>query len=345
MTDFLSNILSGIYGIVGNYGWAIVLFTILIRVLLLPLDIKNRKGMRKMQQIQPELNKLQQKYANDKVKLQQKQSELMRKEKYSPLSGCLPLLIQMPILFAMFAAMRQISSQQTVEHVFTFLNGEAPVYEGWLWVKNLWMADSLFASIAPNLATLQVVGANVWESVWAALADPAKQTILANITAHVPEFSGALNFTSAEALKASMPFIQNALSAMPAYQAALQTMPGWTNLNFVLFNISVFLQYNGLLILPILAGLTQLLMTKFTPGMAQPAAGAGATGQQAGMGNFMKYFFPIFSVYICLTSNAGFALYWVTSNLIASASNVGISAYFDRKDHEKIQLIGENTVR
>ena len=345
MTDFLSNILSGIFGIVGNYGWAIVLFTILIRVLLLPLDIKNRKGMRKMQQIQPEINKLQQKYANDKAKLQQKQSELMKKEKYNPLSGCLPLLIQMPLLFAMFAAMRQISSHQTVDQVFVFLNGDVPLYEGWLWVKNLWMADSLFASIAPNLASLQVLGADVWQSVWAGLADPTKQTILANIAAHVPDFSGVLDFSSAEALKASMPFIQNALSSMPAYQAALQTMPGWTNLNFILFNISVFNQYNGLLILPVLAGLTQVLMTKFTPGMAQPAAGAAAPGQQAGMGNFMKYFFPVFSVYICLTSNAGFALYWVTSHLPASASHFGISAYFDSQDQEKVQLIGENTIR
>ena len=69
MTGFLTNILNGINGFVNNYGWAIVLFTIFIRLLLLPLDIKNRQGMRKMQKIQPELNKLQKKYANDKVKL------------------------------------------------------------------------------------------------------------------------------------------------------------------------------------------------------------------------------------------------------------------------------------
>ncbi len=97
---------------------------------------------------------------------------------------------------------------------------------------------------------------------------------------------------------------------------------------------------NGLFLLPILAAVTQFLMT-----ITQPQPAPAAQGQGAGTGAFMKYFFPIFSVYICLTSNAGFALYWVTSNLIASASNVGISAYFDRKDHEKIQLIGENTVR
>ena len=110
ITNALRAVLDWIYSIVANYGWSIVIFTVLIKVVLMPLDIKNRKGMRKMAQIQPELNKLQKKYANDKQKLQQKQQELMRKERYSPLSGCLPMLVQMPILFAMFGAMRALAS-------------------------------------------------------------------------------------------------------------------------------------------------------------------------------------------------------------------------------------------
>ena len=97
------------------------------------------------------------------------------------------------------------------------------------------------------------------------------------------------------------------------------------------------------LILPILAGASQMLMTKMTPGMSQPAGQDGQ--QQPGMNNFMKYFFPIFSVYICLTSNAGFALYWVVSNLIATASNFGVNAYFDHADKAAALLEGENTVR
>lgn len=157
MTDFLTRLLEAIYSVVQNHGWAIVVFTILIRVVLLPLDIKSRKGMRKQSKIQPELNRLQKKYANDRAKLQQKQSELMRKESYNPLSGCLPILIQMPILFAMFAAMRSIAERQTIGQVFTYLSGGTPTYEGWLWVKNLWAADSLFASVAPNLQQLQMI--------------------------------------------------------------------------------------------------------------------------------------------------------------------------------------------
>ena len=126
ITNALRAVLDWIYTIVANYGWSIVIFTVLIKVVLMPLDIKNRKGMRKMAQIQPELNKLQKKYANDKQKLQQKQQELMRKERYSPLSGCLPMLVQMPILFAMFGAMRALANEQIVDQVFTFLSGQVP---------------------------------------------------------------------------------------------------------------------------------------------------------------------------------------------------------------------------
>jgi membrane protein insertase Oxa1/YidC/SpoIIIJ len=68
-------------------------------------------------------------------------------------------------------------------------------------------------------------------------------------------------------------------------------------------------------------------MTKFNPTTAQQQEGSNQAG-----GNFMKYFFPLFSVYICLTSNAAFALYWVVSNIIATTSTIAINAYFDRKD-------------
>lgn len=343
MTGILTNILNGIYSFVGNYGWAIVLFTILIRLLLLPLDIKSRQGMRKMQKIQPELNKIQQKYANDKVKLQQKQSELMRREHYNPMTGCLPLLIQMPILFAMFGAMRQIANEQTVQQVFHMILGEQPTFEGWMWVKNLWMPDSLFASVVPNMQTIQMVPANIWQQIYSALSAADQQAVLAKIAAVVPEFTGALDLVSNEGFKIALPLIQQTLEAVPSYQSAVAAMPGFANMNFVFFKLSMFAHYNGYLILPVLAGLTQVLMTKMTPGMAPQPQGDGQ--QQPGMNNFMKYFFPVFSVYICLSSNAGFALYWVVSNLIATATNIGITAYFDKADRLAALTEGENTVR
>ncbi|MBR4443861.1 MAG: YidC/Oxa1 family membrane protein insertase, partial [Clostridia bacterium] len=72
MTAFFIKLLNWIYSVVGNYGWSIVLFTLLIRMVLLPLDIKSKKSMRAMTKIQPKVQALQKKYANDKEKLNQK---------------------------------------------------------------------------------------------------------------------------------------------------------------------------------------------------------------------------------------------------------------------------------
>ncbi|MHC1785989.1 MAG: YidC/Oxa1 family membrane protein insertase [Christensenellales bacterium] len=339
ITNALKAILDWIYSIVANYGWSIVIFTILIKLVLMPLDVKNRKGMRKMAKIQPEINKLQKKYANDKQKLQQKQSELMKKERYSPLSGCLPLLIQMPILFAMFGAMRALANEQIVSQVFSFLSGKAPTYEGWLWVKNIWMADSLFASVAPDPNAIRVITADVWQKIYQTLSPEQIQVMVQHVAKAVPEFAASgFDFSSAEALKALLPSMMVTMQAMPEYLAQIAPMSGWSNINFILFNITIFQQYNGYLILPALAGLSQVLMTKLTPGAtgAAPAVTTGQegspAGQAAGMGGFMKYFFPLFSVFITLTSNAGFALYWVVSNLIATALNVVITRHYDNKD-------------
>lgn len=342
ITNALTTVIQWIYSIVQNHGWSIVLFTIFVRVILLPLDIKSRKGMRKMAAIQPQINALQKKYANDKQKLQQKQSELMRKERYNPLSGCLPLLIQMPILFAMFAAMRNIANDQIVSQVFTFLTGNTPHYEGWLWVKNVWMPDTLFAAVAPDANSIKMIGAEVWQKVFSQLNPDQVSLILQNIKTHAPEFAGVLDFSNAQALKDCLPAILTSMQAMPSYVAQLQPLTGWANVNMLLFSVTVYQQYNGFLILPVLAGASQFLMTKLTPQtQTAPAADSNNPNPNA----FMNYFFPLFSLYICLTSNAGFAIYWVTTNLIASLQNYLITLYFDRLDKQAKGISAEVSVK
>ena len=95
-------ILQFFYRLVGNYGVAIILFTIFIKLLLLPLDLKQKKSMAKTQKLQPLLNAVQQKYANDKEKLSQETMKLYQKYGINPMSGCLPMLIQLPIIFSLF---------------------------------------------------------------------------------------------------------------------------------------------------------------------------------------------------------------------------------------------------
>lgn len=95
-------LLDWIYQFVGNYGGALILFTLAIKILLLPLGLKQQKSMTKMQKLQPQLAALQEKYKNDKNALGQETMKLYKKYDVSPMGGCLPLLIQLPILFALY---------------------------------------------------------------------------------------------------------------------------------------------------------------------------------------------------------------------------------------------------
>ncbi len=95
--------------VVTNYGIVIILLTIIVRIVLVPLTISQTRSMAKMQKIQPELKELQKKYKDDKQKLQQETMEFYKKNNVNPLAGCLPLLFQMPVFFALFQALRNPS--------------------------------------------------------------------------------------------------------------------------------------------------------------------------------------------------------------------------------------------
>ncbi len=105
--EILGTVLSFIYNIIPNFGWSVIILTIIVRVLLLPLTIKQQKSMTNMQKLQPELEKLQKKYGNDKEKLSEETMKLYQQYNVNPMGGCLPLLIQMPILIAVYGVIQR----------------------------------------------------------------------------------------------------------------------------------------------------------------------------------------------------------------------------------------------
>lgn len=93
----------------GSYGVSIILSTIIVRLLLYPLTLSQNKNMQAMRKLQPELEALQKKYGDDKETQQQKTMELYQKNKINPLGGCLPMLVQLPILWAFFRVLNTTS--------------------------------------------------------------------------------------------------------------------------------------------------------------------------------------------------------------------------------------------
>ena len=140
LSKFFYFVHTGINAVVPNidisFGLTIILFTVIIRVILLPLSIKQTKSTAKMGLIQPEMKKVQEKYKKDPQKSQQEVMKLYKENGVNPMGGCLPMLIQMPILFALYGLFNNLNLQGA----------------GFLWMPDLSKPDPLY--ILPILSTV-----------------------------------------------------------------------------------------------------------------------------------------------------------------------------------------------
>lgn len=122
-TALTVELLKGLYNITGNYGLAIIALTIIVRLCLWPLGVSQQRSMRAMQILQPEMKRLQERYKNDPQTLQKKMMEFYKEHKFNPMSGCLPLLIQMPIFILLYAALiSPMFMQEAGNSNFLFIN-------------------------------------------------------------------------------------------------------------------------------------------------------------------------------------------------------------------------------
>ena len=130
ISKILLKILNGFYSLIPNYGVSILFLTLLVKLMLSPLTRKSQMSMFKMQGLQPEVEKLKTKYKNDKQRLAKAQMELFKKNGANPLGGCLPMILQLPIFFALFRTLQ-----------LSFEMRQAPFM---LWIGDLSMPDTLF---------------------------------------------------------------------------------------------------------------------------------------------------------------------------------------------------------
>jgi YidC/Oxa1 family membrane protein insertase len=146
-----------IYRHVGNFGLAILIITVIIKFLFLPLANKSYASMAKMKAVQPEMVAIRERYAEDKMKQQQAMMELYKKEKINPVAGCLPILVQIPVFFALYKVL-----------FVTIDLRHAPFFG---WIKDLSAPDpttifNLFGLIPWNPETVPVIGPFLMLGVW-----------------------------------------------------------------------------------------------------------------------------------------------------------------------------------
>lgn len=139
-------LMSLLYGLITNYGLAVIIFTVIVKLCLYPLYIKQTKSTVKMAEVQPKMQALQRKYANDRETLNIKMAELYKDEKFNPMGGCLPMLIQMPIIMGLFALLRNPMRYITDDMIFAF-------HESFLWIDDLSQPDPWILPIIAGVAT------------------------------------------------------------------------------------------------------------------------------------------------------------------------------------------------
>ncbi len=134
ISNFLENI-----GIVYYWGWAIIVFTFIVKLITFPLTLQQTRGMQAQKDLQPRLQELQKKYGKDREKLAAEQMKMYQEAGVNPLSGCLPLLIQMPILFGLYAALVAVGPMLKNAGFFWIPDLSYPQYSmGLGWIQTLW---------------------------------------------------------------------------------------------------------------------------------------------------------------------------------------------------------------
>jgi YidC/Oxa1 family membrane protein insertase len=140
---FLLATLNVFHSVVRNYGIAIILLTLLIRILFWPLTHKSTESMRRMQEIQPEIKALQAKHGkSNPQKLQQETMKLYKEKKVNPMGGCLPMFVQIPVFIALFTVLRNAIELR---------------YSGFLWIADLSTAENLMAGKIPFVGALNIL--------------------------------------------------------------------------------------------------------------------------------------------------------------------------------------------
>jgi YidC/Oxa1 family membrane protein insertase len=140
---FVNWCLMSLYGLFGNLGWALVLFSLMTKIVFMPLTLKSTESMKKMQSLSPKINEIKAKYKDKPEKIQQETLALYKEHKVNPLGGCFPMLLQMPFFFGLYSAL--IGSIDLWNAPFIF------------WIKDLSMPDTVAVIAGYNLNILPIL--------------------------------------------------------------------------------------------------------------------------------------------------------------------------------------------
>lgn len=143
----LGYLLRFIYGLTGNYGISLIILTAIVKLVLYPLYVKQIKSTANMAELQPKMQEIQTKYADDQAKQQEELQKLYSENGYNPMGGCLPMLIQFPIIMGLFALLRNPMQYMGDDTMLV------AIHESFLWIHDLAQPDTWILPVAAAVAT------------------------------------------------------------------------------------------------------------------------------------------------------------------------------------------------
>ena len=163
-------LLALIYRLVGNYGISLIILTVIVKLVLYPMYAKQIKSTANMSDMSEKAKEIQNRYANDKEKMNEEMQKLYAETGFNPMSGCLPMLIQFPIIMGLFALLRNPMKYMPDDPTLIFAN-----HESFLWIKDLAQPDLWILPIAAGLATFFAFSMNSAMNMQQPGANPGQQ--------------------------------------------------------------------------------------------------------------------------------------------------------------------------
>lgn len=320
--DGIYRVMNGVFGI-QNIGICIILLTVVIYTLMIPLTIKQQKFSKMSAAMNPEIQKIQKKYQGKKdqasmEKMQEETQLVYEKYGVSPTSGCLPMFIQFPFLWAMWYVIRGIPAYVSqVKDVYTPLIEGITSTDGWQKImesigeaKPILMDPSKYDYSNTNILidVLYKFQSSTWETLKEGF--PALQSTIESTMAQLEKMNNFLGLNIAEA---PLNLIKDGFSAGA-------------------FGIVI-----AALMIPILAGLTQYLSVKMVP---QNNGNTDQENQVAATMKTMNITMPLLSVFMCFTMPTGLGLYWITSAVVRMVQQFFINKHLSKMPMD--ELIEQN---
>ena len=285
-------LLRTLYELTMSYGWALVLFTVVVKLVLLPFQIKSKKSMMRMSRFQPMIKEIQTRYAKNPEKMNEELQRLYAEENVNPMSGCLWSFLPFPILIALYSIIRQPITR------FMMLTNEA--------MQTVYDAVVAAGADISSIAMMKEGAAILKDGV--VQLQPYGQISLVKLAQElgVALPDGWINM--------DFSFLGMDLTAIPRDVVGQITTGGWAVI--------------GVLLIPILSGVMSFWQSKIS--MAATPAASDPSDPTARSSRMMMWMMPLMSLWIGFTLPASLGVYWIANSILMLVQEKVLNQYFKK---------------